>query len=184
MPSPQKQRAAKAEPPLTRLKRLSAEDRAQVWAWKDEPNMTNAAIRARIEASYGIELRRDGQLSEFWAWQFRQMQWDRLGDISDQDEEMLRQKYPHVDRDRLRDATIKRMYALADLEQDPKFGLKVVLTDLKESSERRDWEKFELERQSKLDAGLDELAELVKPYADLVAEFQLWRGRLNERLAK
>ena len=23
-----------------------------------------------------------------------------------------------------------------------------------------------------------------KPYADLVAEFQLWRGRLNERLAK
>ena len=44
--------------------------------------------------------------------------------------------------------------------------------------------KFRAAQQTKLDAGLDELAGLVKPYPDLVSEFQGWRGRLNERMAK
>jgi hypothetical protein len=173
---------------LTRLKALSPSDRAEIWSWRAEKSaegvpLTNAAIRTRIVEKFGIALERDGQLSEFWQWQYRQMQFDRLGELASEDEAMLAGKYPNVDRDRLRDVTIKRLYAVADLEQSPAFSLKVVNTDIKDSAERRDWEKFRDTQKNKIDAGLDELAGMLRKYPDLLKEYQGWRAKFTERIS-
>lgn len=140
MNSPNKLRGGKSE--LTRLKALSAEARAEIFAWKDEAGLTNAAIRDRIAERWCVILRRDGQLSEFWSWQFRQGAIDRLGEMMEQDEQLLADKFPGLSREVIRDAAIKRGYAMADLAGDVKLSLKVAAVDLKDSEERRDWEKY------------------------------------------
>jgi hypothetical protein len=123
---------------LTRLKALSPDAREEIWSWRSELNsekatLTNAEIRGRIQERFSIRLNHDGQLSTFWQWQYRQMQYDRLGELASEDEEQLAQKFPNADRDKIREKTILRMYALADLEEDPQFALKVVNTDLKDN---------------------------------------------------
>jgi hypothetical protein len=168
---------------LTRLKALPSAARAEIFTWKDDPKVTNADLLKRIAERFGVRLKRDGQLSGFWSWQWRQAQWDRLGEIASQDEEMLSEMYPGVSRDRLRDATIKRMYAQADLEQDPKLGLRVVATDLKESREQRDWEKYQQGLKSKLQAGLDAVAEAFKGNARAMEFYQQARKMIAKETA-
>lgn len=70
--------------PLTQLKGLvhsKIKLREEIWSWNKE-TVSNAAIRDRIKALCGIELKRDSQVSTFWAWlsllmqegeEFRQM---------------------------------------------------------------------------------------------------------------
>ncbi len=167
---------------MTRLKRLPPEDWAAIWEWRDQPGMTNAAIRERILKTHGISLGCHSHLERFWGWQYRQMQWERLNEMAAQDEQMLREQCPDVDRDRLRDAAIKRLYAVADMRGDPKLGLQVVATDLHDSVARRDWEKFRLQQQKKIKAGLDELAQVLQQHPDLLEEYRAWRARFAERL--
>ena len=128
---------------LTRLKALQPAERAEIYSWRSEtPAPTNAAIRTRIGERFGVTLRRDGQLSEFWSWQFRQQAIDRLGEMMEQDEALLQDKFPGLSRDAIRDAAIKRGYAMADLAGDLELSLKVAKVDLKDSEERRNWEKY------------------------------------------
>ena len=132
--------------PLSRLKHLEPEERAEIYAWRyeEQPTPKLPEIRARIKERFGIVLRRDGQLSLFWPWQRRQGQWDRYNEMVAQDEQGLADRHPGVSREKLREATIKRMYAEADLEEDPKFTLKVIATDLKDTVVGQDDRKLKL----------------------------------------
>jgi hypothetical protein len=159
MPEQKRGTRSDANAPLTQLKDLDAAVRAELYAERFErsPTPTNAQMRERILERFGIRLKRDEQLSKFWPWQWRQAQWDQLGDIVSQDEEMLADKFPHISRDRLRDATIKRMYALADLQKDPKLGLKVMAADLKDKVTTLDRDRFEFDAARACLARLPEL---------------------------
>jgi hypothetical protein len=142
MSAANKLRGGKSE--LTRLKGLPASDRAEVFSWKEESASTNADLRARLLERHGIRLSRDGQLSEFWQWQFRQAAIDRLGEMMAQDEQLLQDKFPGLSRDAIRDAAIKRGYAMADLSGDVELSLKVAKTDLKDAEGARDSRKLAL----------------------------------------
>jgi hypothetical protein len=56
--------------PLTRLKGLVQSDAAtllEIWLWNKDL-ITSAAIRERIKRRFGIELKRDSHVSQFWGW--------------------------------------------------------------------------------------------------------------------
>lgn len=168
------------ESELTRLKALSPEERAEIYSWREEtPTPTNAEIRTRIAEKFGVTLKRDGQLSQFWSWQFRQAAIDHLGQMMSQDEQLLQDRFPQFTRDQLREITIKRGYALADMMNDPKLGLKVVATDLKDSAERRDWEKWREGLKSKLQSGLDAVAEAFKGNAEAMKFYSQARAMIE-----
>ena len=137
-----------ADSQLRRLKDLPAADRAEIWGWRKEfPLQTNAQIRERIRKRFGIELRRDGQLSEFWRWQFGQAALDALADATSSTEESLRDKFPGLSRDKIRDLAIKQSYAVAALlrEENPGFTLKVVEVDRKDRAQGLDQKRFQRE---------------------------------------
>ena len=171
MSAPHKLRPA-PDSQLRRLKELSAEERAEIYSWKDLPGVTNADIRKRITVKFGIGLQRDGQLSVFWPWQRRQAQWDRYNELVGQDEAELMDRHPNVSREQLREATIKRMLAEADLEEDPQFGLKVIAMDLKDERARFDREKYRDSLKSKLQAGLDAVAEAFRGMPEAMKLYQ------------
>lgn len=127
---------------LTRLKRLEPEERAEIFTWKDLPDRTNADIRKMIAERYGVKLTKDGQLSVFWSWQFRQGAMDHLDLMMSQDEENLRDKFPNLSRDTIRDGAIKRGYAVADMMGDVKLTLQVVDRDLKDKTVGQDDRKL------------------------------------------
>ena len=146
---------------LRRLKELPSADRAEIYGWRGAtPAMTNAEIRTRIGERFGVALRRDGQLSEFWQWQFRQGAIDHLGEMMSQDEQLLQDKFPGLSRESIRDAAIKRGYALADLAGDVKLSLSVAKVDLKDSEVTMDGRRLalleeEAERARKTEAVID-----------------------------
>lgn len=170
---------------LTRLKRLDADARAEIFNLAFPPEgqaaLSNAEIRKRIYERWNIRLARDGQLSQFWPWQQKQSALDYLGAMMSDDEQDLQDKFPNTSREKIRETVIKRGYAIANLSNDVSLGLKVLSADLKEGKERRDWERFWDGKKSKIEAGLDELAGLLKKHPDLLKEYQAWREKFSER---
>jgi hypothetical protein len=145
--------------PVSRLKHLDGADRAEIYAWRfeEQPTPVLPEIRKRIKERFGIELRRDGQLSEFWPWQRRQAQMDYFNETIAQDEESLARKYPNVPREKIRAKAIQRLYAVAELEDNPQFGLKVIGVDLKDERAALDREKFQFDAAKACLARLPEL---------------------------
>ena len=143
---------------LRRLKELAPADREEIALWKDEkPARTNAEIRERIKQRFGIGLKRDGQLSQFWQWQFRQAAWDQLGEMMALSEEQRSEKFPGQSRDELRDQTIKETYGIARLLNDPKLGLKTAAVDLKDREFGLSLDKFQFDAAKACLALLPEL---------------------------
>ena len=59
-----------SDSPLTRLKSLAQSDNAalaEIWSWNKEV-IASAIIRERIKTRFGIDLKRDSQVSQFWGW--------------------------------------------------------------------------------------------------------------------
>ena len=183
MSTPNKLRPA-PDSQLRRLKELPASDRAEIVTWKDEaPSPTNAQIRERIAERFGIGLKRDGQLSEFWQWQFRQAALDHLGTMMSENELLLSDKFPHLTRDQLWDITIKQGYAVANLLNDPKLGLSVAKVDLKDDQATFDRQRYQDLMKSKLQAGLDAVAEAFKGNAKAMEFYQQARQMIDRETA-
>jgi len=129
-------------PPLRALKLRLAEERE--WAFElvnqQHPTtgqpLTNAECRAEIHERLGISLGSDGAYSDFRSWQLRQRLHDRLNQIAEDDEQHLTEQFPGLTREQLREMTIKRSYATADLLQDPTFTLNLIRVDQAETSGR------------------------------------------------
>ena len=127
-------------PPLRALKLRNAEERE--WAFNlaatTNPDtgqpLTNAQCRGEIRERLGISLGSDSSYVDFRQWHFRQRHWDVLGDLASQDEQTLSDRFPNLSRDQIRDAVLKRQYAVAELQGDPEFTLKVIRADQAESS--------------------------------------------------
>ena len=143
-------------PPLRALKMCAASDRE--WAFDliaaknpatGQP-WSNAECRELIRKKLGIHLRSDSSYSDFRSWQLRQRLMDRLNQIAEDDEAQLKDQFPGLSRDRIRDAAIKRTYATADLLEDPDFTLRVIKVDQAETTGRfkaeLDQEKLKLAR--------------------------------------
>lgn len=128
--------------PLARLKQLPVEEREWAYSLRNQVNAatgavyTNSECRGEIRERLSISLGSDSAYSDFCSWQFRQRQWDVLADIQELDEQTLRDRFPNLSRDKIRDAVIKRQYAVAELQDDPKFTLAVIKVDQAESSGR------------------------------------------------
>ncbi len=109
--------------PLTRLKELAGKKPAiadELWAWHGEAELTNAAIRGRIEARFGITLSRDGQLSDFWSWLSHKRREENYNDIVARFEDFYAKAHPNASRDRVRDMGIAFFMAEAVQDQDEK----------------------------------------------------------------
>jgi hypothetical protein len=183
MSAPRKLRPA-PDSELRKLKGLPADARAEIYAWKDEASATNAALRERIAGRFGVRLTRDDQLSSFWSWQFGQAALDSLGEMMSSDEQQLADKFPHLTRDQIRDATIKRSYAIAALiqEEHPGFGLKVVSADLKDKDSTFEQAKYAEALKSKLKAGLDAVAEAFKAHPESMKLYQQARAMIERQV--
>lgn len=140
--------------PLSRLKHdTTPEQREWAFSLRSAKNpetdevLTSAECRGEIREKLGISLGSDTAYSDFCQWYFRNRQWDVLGDLAEQDEATLTDRYPNLSRDKIREAVIKRQYALAELSGDPKFMLKVIKVDQAESTgrSRADLEKEKLQ---------------------------------------
>lgn len=143
MSAPQKPQGGKNSlQPLARLKQCTAEEREWAFLLRNSKNTatgeiyTNAECRGEIRERLGISLGTDGSYSDFCSWQFRQRQWDVLGDLASEDEAQLRDRYPNLNRDQIREAIIKRQYAVAEMLGDPKHTLRVIKVDQAESTGR------------------------------------------------
>jgi hypothetical protein len=155
---PKPQGGANSKAPLSLLKQRTAEEREWAFELRNTKNpatgeiYTNTECRGEIRERFSISLGSDGAYSDFCSWQFRQRQWDVLGDMADQDEATLADRFPGLSRDQIRDGVIKRQYAVAEMLGDPKHTLKVIKVDQAETSGRTkaelDREKLELAKQS------------------------------------
>ncbi len=143
MSAPDKIRGDKGPvPPLRALKLRTAEEREWAYSLRNQLNettgqpLTQAECRGEIREKLGISLGSDTAYSDFCSWQFRQRLHDRLNQIAEEDEQQLADQFPGLSREKIREATIKRSYAMADLMGDPKFTLQVIKTDQAEDSGR------------------------------------------------
>jgi hypothetical protein len=155
MSAPQKPYGgSSSKAPLSRLKNdTSALEREWAFGLRSAKNpatgeiYTNTECRGEIHEKLGISLGSDSAYTDFCQWYFRNRQWDVLGDIAEQDEATLKDRFPQLSRDQIRDAVIKRQYAVAELMNDPKHTLKVIKVDQAESTgrTRAEFEKEKLE---------------------------------------
>jgi hypothetical protein len=123
--------------PLSRLKELclkKPEARDELWAWRKEPELTNAAIRGRIEARWGITLSRDGQLSEFWPWLRMQVRTANFNSRVAEFEEWYQGKNPEATAEKIRQAGIAFFLTEAASEGDREGFVEVAHLDLKNQS--------------------------------------------------
>jgi hypothetical protein len=155
---PKPQGGPNSKAPLSLLKQRTAEEREWAFNLRNTKNAatgeiyTNTECRGEIRERLGISLGSDSAYSDFCSWQFRNRQWDVLGDMNEQDEATLKDRFPELSRDQIRDAVIKRQYAVAEMLGDPKHTLKVIKVDQAETSGRTkaetDREKIELSKQA------------------------------------
>lgn len=171
--------------PLSRLKHLEPEERAEIYGWRHEeqPTPTLPEIRRRIKERFGITLRRDGQLSLFWPWQRMAARQDFYNDSITQDEETLAKKFPNVPREIIRQQAIQRLYAAAELEDNPAFGLRVIGIDLKDERASFDKQKYANALKSKLQLALDELAAAFKKSPEAMKLYQQARSMIERETA-
>jgi len=122
-------------PPITRLKEIAQakrEVRQELWAWREDPTLTNAAIRGRIETTYGIQLSRDGQLSEFWPWLRHQIRAENWNERMSEFEEWYSKSNPEATTERIRQAGIAFFMTETAADGDRKGFVEVAHLDLKE----------------------------------------------------
>lgn len=120
--------------PVTRLKELALKKpavREELWAWRKEPDLTNAAIRGRIEARFGIQLTRDGQLSDFWSWLHQVIRSENWNARVEQFEDWYRKTNPDSSVDKVRDAGIAFFLTEAAAAEDREGFVEVANLDLK-----------------------------------------------------
>lgn len=124
-----------SESELTKLKNLSPEKREAIWGWRSETDekqkpLTNLALRNRLAEQFGIRLSRDGQLSEFWSWQWHQMRVEGYNAKLEQFQEFYAKQNPNASRQQVRDAGIAFFMTEAAANGDRDGFLDVANLDL------------------------------------------------------
>ena len=170
-----------ALPPLTQLQQCPLEDRQ--WAFDLRENLNQSQARAAIQERLGIPLGSDTAYSRFCEWHEREKTWDHLDAMAEQDLPRVSQSFPSPAREQLRDAALLRAYAIADQSGDIDLSLCVMNAELKVRQDRRAWEKFNQERQTRLEAAFKEFFATIQLYPDLSDEFFAWRDRFAARYA-
>lgn len=118
---------------VTKLKELAIkrpEVREQLWEWRSDASVTNAAIRGRIEANYGISLKGDWQLSGFWSWLRHMRRTDNWNARMAQFEDFMRQRNPSASVESIRDAGIAFFMTETVAEEDRAGFVEVAHLDL------------------------------------------------------
>ena len=125
---------------LTKLKNLSPERREVIWGWRSETDdgkpLTNAVLRNRLASQFGIRLSRDGQLSEFWSWQWHQMRVEGYNAKLEQFQDFYAKQNPNASRQQVRDAGIAFFMTEAAANGDRDGFLDVANLDLNERDGR------------------------------------------------
>lgn len=172
---------------LTKLKQLPPEKHEVIWSWRNEvPALTNAQIRNKLAATYGVRLALDKQLSQFWSWYQQQQDLQDTNDLLESFEEFCREKNPDWNEEKVRSAGIQFFMANAVTRKDADQFANIVKLDQKERfgkakgslEERRlalDQSKFLIESDRFLESLLKKAAELNASglsHADKIAEMR------------
>lgn len=101
LPKVRRLKKGQTEPAMTRLKLLPAEDRARIYAWSlgnlDE-------CREKIRKEFGINIRHNGKISTWRAWQIRQMDFDDQNSYIEQIRDFLKKYRPNMGPEQMRQA--------------------------------------------------------------------------------
>lgn len=137
------------ESELSRLKKLPSGQRETIWEWRSETDdkgvtITNAAIRHRIAAQFGIRLSGDYQLSRFWKYQRLQMRAEGWNERQEQFQKFYQEQNPNASRDQVRQAAIAFFMMEAADAGDRDGFVEMANLDLKDKTSKT---KAEIERQ-------------------------------------
>ena len=183
-----KPRGGSAGTPLGAFKELwrhSLDDSAKDY-WRSRfssASLTQAQIRAEIKAKLKLDLKSDSQLTIFRQWVDQQDAMDAEAATQAAEEAHLRELHPEWDAEALRTAVIAGTYRRALTKGDFELGLKAVREDRGLMDTKMDAEKFKASLKTKVDLGLDEIAELFKRAPALLAEFNALRAKLTKDIS-
>lgn len=154
---------------LTRLKALWrgwSDAEREAWRSLFASDTKQADIRQQLSAEVGIRLKFDSQLNSFRKWMTEQDARDAEAERQQIEEAQLRERHPDWDAEKLRTEVIAASYRRVLATGDFELGLKAVSVDQKERSQAFEETKFKEALKSKLESGLDALAEAVKHNAE------------------
>lgn len=168
---------------LTRLKGLWRElDEKTREFWREQfgGTATQVEIRKLLKREHGIDLRRDGQLTDFRSWLDEQDALDREAERQGEDEQRLAEAHPDWDGERMREAVINASLMRAIATGDFKgLGLKAVKAGQNEKVISLDTEKFKEGLRSKLESAMEALAQHVKGNAKAQAAYGEFKAAVN-----
>jgi hypothetical protein len=167
---------------LTRLKKLwreLPEAERSYWQQLFASDSTQSQIRARIKETLGVELQWDKQLNAFRDWELEQRAMDLEAERASEDEKRAMEEHPDWTKDQVRDDVLRRALLRARARGDFELGLAAVAADTKVGALEHARTKFKESLRSKLEAGLDELAESFKGNAEALKLYQQARAMIS-----
>lgn len=138
-------RAGQRVPLATRLKLLSADERAQIAAICRAGTLDDA--RAQIKVQHGIEIKYNSVLSTWLQWQARQEALDGQNRLAEQLRDYLAKYNPGISPDRMREAQLDMLFQIAEGSADSRTMLQVLAEKGRNEDRRLEREKFEEARK-------------------------------------
>lgn len=174
----------KADPPMTRLKELPAEERAKVMEILRSKTYEEAAplVSQLVGFSCSVDV-----CSKFYKWQTGQEALDGTNDMIEQFEEFVASQNKDWSPEKVRDTSINFFLAHTSANRDVDGFKSVAQLSLKADQAKRQEERLEFERakfkesmRTKLETALDALAEHLKANPQAKAAYEAFRKAITE----
>lgn len=159
---------------MTKLKRLwrdsLSEPERDYWRAQFESTRSQSALRQEIQEKYNVKLLQDSQLNRFRDWmdEFTAIEKEKQKVAED----LAELQSQGLTGAKLRDELLTRIKARALARGDYKLGLKAIAADVKVETLQLGWEKFKSGARTKLETGLDAVAEAFKANPQAMESYQ------------
>lgn len=181
-------REGQPESELSRLKQLwrtLSEDARAFWRSRLQSSgvgNTQPEIRRDILAKLKINLRHNSQLSDFKNWMEDQDARDAQAERAEENQRRLTEQHPDWSIDRVREEVLKQSYLETLATGNFELGLKTVAANSKIEELQFDKEKFKESMKTKLQAGLDAVAEAFKGHAEAMQFYTRARSMIEREM--
>lgn len=165
---------------VTKLKTLwlrMGESARDYWRARFCSAETNAALRGELLKKLKVNLSRDNQLSEFRNWDDAQQQRDLMSEkIEQRKSELLA---GGMSLEEAQEVLLTEASAYSVASRDFKLGLKTSAEISKTTALKFDQEKFKEGLRTKLESGLEELAQFIKANPKAQAAYEAFKSEVK-----